>query len=84
MWNLKKKWYNELIYKTEIDSQMQKTNIVMAEEGYIGRLGVTYTYTLLNIKQITNKDMLYSTGNSTQYSVVADMGKESKKEWRHV
>ena len=24
-------------------------------------------------------DLLYSTGNSTQYSVTADMGKESKK-----
>ena len=25
-------------------------------------------YTLLYTKQITNKDLLYSTGNSTQYS----------------
>ena len=33
-------------------------------------------YTLLYIKQITNKDLLYSTGNSTQYSVMAYMGKE--------
>ena len=38
-------------------------------------------YTLLYIKQITNKDLLYSTGNSTQYSVMTYMGKESKKEW---
>ena len=29
-----------------------------------------------------NKDLLYSTRNSTQYSVMAYMGKESKKEWR--
>ena len=43
-----------------------------------------YTYTLLYIKYITNKDLLYSTGNSTQYSVVAYMGKESKKEWIYV
>ena len=28
-------------------------------------------YTLLYIKQITNKDLLYSTGNSTQYSEMA-------------
>ena len=28
------------------------------------------TYTLLYIKQITNKDLLDSTGNSTQYSVM--------------
>ena len=36
-------------------------------------------YTLRYIKQITNKDLLYSTGSSTQYSVMAYMGKESKK-----
>ena len=36
-------------------------------------------YTLLYIKKITNKDLLYSTGNSTQYSVMVYMGKESKK-----
>ena len=41
-------------------------------------------YTLLYIKQITNMDLLYSTGNSTQYSVMASMGKESKKEWMYV
>ena len=33
-------------------------------------------YTLLYIKQITKKDLLYSTGNSTQYSVITYMGKE--------
>ena len=37
--------------------------------------------TLLYIKQITNKNLLYSTGNSTQYSVITYMGKESKEEW---
>ena len=36
-------------------------------------------YTLLYLKWISNKDMLYSTGNFTQYSVMAYMGKESKK-----
>ena len=29
-------------------------------------------------KQPTNKDLLSSTGNSTQYSVMGYMGKESK------
>ena len=38
-------------------------------------------YTLLYIKQVTNKDLLYSTGKSAQYSVMTYMGKESKKEW---
>ena len=44
----------------------------------------TDIYTLLYIKWITNKDLLYSTGNSTQYSVMTYMGKESKKEWMYV
>ena len=37
-------------------------------------------YTLLYIKQITNKDLLYSTGNYTQYFAITYMGKESEKE----
>ena len=41
-------------------------------------------YTLLYLKWITNKDLLYSTGNSAQYSVMAYMGKESKEEWIYV
>ena len=35
-------------------------------------------YTLLYIKLITSKDLLYSTGNYTQYSVMAYKGKEPK------
>ena len=35
---------------------------------------------LLCIEKIINKDLLYSTGNSTQYSVIIYMGKESKKD----
>ena len=41
-------------------------------------------YILLYIKQITSKNLLYSTRNSTQYSVMTYMGKESKKEWIYV
>ena len=54
----------------------------MREQGgqnYTGRLGLTNT--LQYIKQTTNKDLLCSTRNSTQYSVVIYMGKESQKEW---
>ena len=36
--------------------------------------------TLLYVKQITNKNLLYSTGDSSQYSVMTGEGKESKKE----
>ena len=41
-------------------------------------------YTLIYIKQITNKNLLYSTGHFTQHSVMTSMGKESKKEWIYV
>ena len=41
-------------------------------------------YTLLYVKQITDKDLLYSTGNSTQHSLMVYMGKESKKELIHI
>ena len=41
-------------------------------------------YTLVYIKQITNKNLLYSTGDFTQYSVMTYMGIESKKEWIYV
>ena len=79
MWNLKK-GTNELIYKTEIESEMQKTKLWLP--GQKGRGGIHWEigidiYTLLYMKQITNKDLLYSTGNSTQYSVMAYMEKES-------
>ena len=36
-------------------------------------------YTLPYIEQITDENLLYSTGNPTQYSVIAFMGKESFK-----
>ena len=41
-------------------------------------------YTLLCVKQMTSKDLPYSTGNSTQYSIMTYMGKEWKKEWIYV
>ena len=80
IWNLEK-GTNGLIYQTEVESQMQKTNF-----GYQGIRGEEINweteidiYTLLYIKQMTNKNLLYSTGNSTQYSVMAYWEKKSKK-----
>ena len=40
--------------------------------------------TLLYTKPESNTDPLYSLGKSTQYSVIAYVGKESEKEWRYV
>ena len=33
------------------------------------------------MKQITKKDLLYSTGNATQYPVITYVRKGSEKEW---
>ena len=41
-------------------------------------------YTQLYVKQVTNKDLLYGTGNSFQYSAMIYMGKESEKERLYV
>ena len=41
-------------------------------------------YTLLYIKQIANRNLLYSTENSTQYSVTPYMGNESKTDWIYI
>ena len=41
-------------------------------------------YTLLYLKQITNKDLLYSTGNSAQCYVAAYIEGEFGSEWIHV
>ena len=41
-------------------------------------------YTLLYLKQITNKALLYSIGNSAQCYVAAWMGGEFGGKWIHV
>ena len=40
-------------------------------------------HTLLYIKQITNKDLLYSIGNYIQYFIITHKGKESEKDYVH-
>ena len=77
MW-YKKNGTNELIYKTERESETQKTNLQLLggkREGTNQKIGIDM-FTLLNIKWIIDKDLLYSTGNSTQYLVMIYMGKE--------
>ena len=79
MCNLKNKDANEPIYKTEIESQMQKTKVLPEGKGEGGIHWEISTdiYTLLYIKWITDKDLLYSTETSTFYSVMTYRGKES-------
>ena len=67
------------MYKTEIDPQTQKTNLWLpkgkSKDGINQEFGIN-KYTLLYIKYITNKDVLYSTGNYPQYFVLTYKGKE--------
>ena len=43
-----------------------------------------FSYTLLHLKWITNKDLLYSVWNSAQCDVAACMGGVFEREWIHV
>ena len=45
------------------------------------KLGVWDKHMHTTIYKITNKDLLYSTGNYTQYIVITCKGKESEKEY---
>ena len=65
----------ELWFSLDIDPGVESLDLMAAWETEID------IYTLLYVKQITNKDLLYSTGNSSQYSVMIHMRKESKKKW---
>ena len=67
---LKKGTY-EHIYQTERVTDIKNKLMVMGVrgEGINWETGIDI-YTLLYVKQITNKDLLYSTGNSTPYSVM--------------
>ena len=79
MQNLKKYYTNELKYKIEIDSQTQKTNLLLPKGKKGGEINSEFginIYTLLYIKQITSKDILYSTGEYTKYFIITYEGKE--------
>ena len=44
----------------------------------------TSTSIQLYMEWMVNRDLLYSTGNPNQYSVITYTGKECEKEWIHV
>ena len=74
---------NELIYETETDSQIQKTNLWLPKRkggggGINQEFGIS-RYKLLHIKYINNKVLLYSTGNYIQYPVINHNGKNMEK-----
>ena len=76
---------NELIYKTETDSQTQKTNLWLPK-GKGGGSGINQEfgisrYKLLYIKQIKKQGPTVSTGNYIQYLVINYNGREYEKEY---
>ena len=78
MWNLKND-INELIYNSETDRLRDLENKFMVTKGKRrGGGGINYEvvmniYTPLFTQLITNKDLLYSTGSPTQYSIITYM-----------
>ena len=66
--------------KEASDQQCRKTVLWFwgGEKGERDKLGDWDWYTGAAIHKINNKDLLYSTGNSTQYSVMIYMGKNLK------
>ena len=53
---------------TDLENQLMVTREEVWEEMIVRDLGIDM-YTLLYLKWITNKDLLYSTGNPAQYYV---------------
>ena len=76
-WDGKKQGTNELPQNRvrETDSRLPGAR----EGGTTWEPGWTNTTAVHKIQQITNKNLLCSTGNSTQYSVMANVGKECKR-----
>ena len=82
MWNLKRNYTNELIYKKETDSQTQKTSLQLPGKG-LGAFGMDMD-TVLYLKWITKKDLPYNTQNSAQCYMADQMGGEFGRQWVYV
>ena len=63
MWNLKRNDTHDLIYKTERDSQAQRTSYACQGERMVREFGMDM-FLLLYFKWITKKDLLQRTWNS--------------------
>ena len=71
-------WAQEFAFLRVADVE-NKLMVMGGGEGEgIRKIGID-TYTLLCLKLITNKDLLYSTGNSIQYSAMPIGGKNLKQ-----
>ena len=57
--------------------------MVKTQSSIVREFGINI-YSLIYLKWISNKDLLYSTGNSAECYVAAWMGGEFGGEWLHV
>ena len=73
MWNLKINDANEFTYKTERDTDLENELTAAVGEGIVTDFGKVI-HTLLYLKWITNKSLLYSTWNSDHCYVPGWMG----------
>ena len=84
MWNLEN-WYRWSYFQSR-NRDRRREQMYGYQGGKVGggrnwEIEIdTYTLLILCIKYITNENLLYSTGNFTQCSVVTQMGRKSKKE----
>ena len=82
MWNLKYDTNENLSTKQKYTHRHRKQTYGYQRGKGIGEgcqeFGLS-RYKLLYVKQISNKDLLYSTGNCIQYRVINYNGKESEK-----
>ena len=67
---------------TDLKNELMVTSEEGWGKGIVMEFGMDM-YTLLYLKWITNKDLLYSTGNSAQCYVSAWMGGKFGGEWIH-
>ena len=80
MWNLKK--VIQMILFTKQKQTLRHIKQIKDYQRPRGGINQEFginVYTLLYIKQVNNKGLLYSTVNSTQHFVITYKGRESKK-----
>ena len=76
----KNKIQMNLLTKQKQTTGIENKLMVIKGEGINQEVGIN-RYTLLYIKQITNKDLLYRSGNYPQYFIITYKGKESEKQY---
>ena len=85
MWKLKKVIQMNLFTKQKTDSQTGIILVVTKGKRKGDKLRVRINiYTVLYIKQIINKDLLYSIGNYTQCFIITYNRKEPEREYLYI